>query len=212
MKMSNFTPVFQSTFFPPIQQIAHIRKYGSILIEQHDTYSKQTFRNRLQIAGPNGLQNLSIPVEKPFGSKTKMKDILINDATDWQTNILRSIKTAYKNSPFYEYYIDDFIPFFENKYEKLVDLNTAVIKRLLELLEIETRIELTQDYERNYEIDFRDLVHPKPQFRKEDTNFELKKYHQLFEEKYGFISNLSILDLIFNEGPLSYFYLKNSLI
>lgn len=204
-------PIFQSTFFPPVQQIAHISCYSEIMIEQHDTYSKQTFRNRLQIAGPNGIQNLSIPVEKPYGSKTRMKDIVIKNATDWQTNMIRSIKTAYKNSPFYEFYIDDFIPFFEQKFDRLIDLNLKVLSKILITLEIETSIDLSKEYMHDYQNDYRDIVHPKPQFRKPDSLFTPEKYHQLFEDKHGFIPNLSILDLIFNEGPLSYFYIKNSM-
>ncbi|PLX15687.1 MAG: hypothetical protein C0599_16395 [Salinivirgaceae bacterium] len=204
-------PVFQSAYFPPIQQFAHFTKFDKVFIEQNDTYSKQTFRNRLQIAGPNGLQNLSIPVEKPFGSKTKMKDIIIKDSIDWQDNIFKSIQTAYKNSPFYEYYIDDFMPFFEQKYNKLIDLNIDILNKILESLEIECQVVLTDKYATNYQLDNREIVHPKPQFRISDPSFNQKQYHQLFEEKYGFLPNLSILDLIFNEGPLSYFYLKNSI-
>lgn len=205
-------PIFQSTFFPPIQIIAHMAKYSQVYVEQQDTYSKQTFRNRLQIAGPNGIQNLSIPVEKPFGSKTKMKDVLIKNTNDWQLQMLKSIQTAYKNSAFYEYYIDDFKPFFEQRFSLLIDLNIKVLHKVKELLEIECTIETTEEYIHEYENDFREIAHPKPQFRKPDPSFEQQKYHQLFEEKYGFIPNLSIMDLIFNEGPLSYFYLKNAVI
>jgi hypothetical protein len=208
---NNSKPIFQSAFFPPVQQIAHISCHSEITIEQNDTYSKQSFRNRLQIAGPNGIQNLSIPVEKPFGSKTKMKDIVIKNTTDWQTNMFRSIRTAYKNSPFYEFYIDDFIPFFEQKFDYLIDLNLDVLSKILKTLEIETSIEVSKEYIHECKNDYREIVHPKPQFRKPDSHFSPKKYHQLFEEKNGFIPNLSILDLIFNEGPLSYFYIKNSI-
>lgn len=204
-------PIFQSTFLPPVQQIVHMMNAGEIIIELHDHYSKQTFRNRMQIAGPNGIQNLSIPVSKPNGSHTKMKDIKINNEKPWQEQIYKSIRTAYQNSPFYEFYIDDFLPFFKNKYSKLTDLNHQILLKVFEILEFDINISFTQSYIHEYNRDFRNTIHPKPQFREADPAFQPATYHQIFEDKYGFIPNMSIVDLIFNEGPLSYFYLKKSI-
>ncbi|WP_057954509.1 WbqC family protein [Salinivirga cyanobacteriivorans] len=212
MKNKMSQVAIQSAFFPPIQQISHIMRYNQVVIEQHDTYAKQTFRNRVQIAGPNGLQNLSIPVIKPHGSKTKMKDILVNNEKDWQDQILKSIRTAYRNSPFYEFYIDDFAKILNTQIPKLFDLNLQLLRAILELLEIDTALIPSSDYQHNYEIDLRNIAHPKPQHKENDNCYNPVSYHQLFSEKYGFIENLSIIDLLFNEGPLSYFYLEKTIV
>lgn len=202
----------QSALFPPIQQISHIMRYDEVIVEQNDSYAKQTFRNRLQIAGPNGLQNLSIPVIKPHGSKTKMKDILINYDKDWQDQIFKSIRTAYHNSAFYEFYIDDFMPFFNTKTPKLFQLNINILRKILEILEIDTKLLPSEQYRQTYESDLREIIHPKPQHRPADHYYRDVVYHQLFEEKYGFIGNLSIIDLLFNEGPLSWFFLEKTIV
>ena len=204
------TIIIQSAVFPPIQQISWIMKAKTILVEQHDTYAKQTFRNRMQIAGPNGLQNLSIPVTKPLGAESKTKDILINYDSPWQTQFLKSIKTAYQNSAFFEYYIDAIEALLMRKDEKLIDYNITILKALLNILEINPSVKVTDKYEKTYENDFRDILHPKPQYQRADNIFKPSQYHQVFEEKYGFLPNLSIIDLIFNEGPLSYFVLINA--
>ncbi|MFO7864157.1 MAG: WbqC family protein [Salinivirgaceae bacterium] len=202
--------IIQSTFFPPIQQLGWMMQHPHIVIEQHDTYAKQTFRNRMQIAGPNGIQNLSVPIEKPFGSQSKMKDIRVKYNDDWQKQIFRSIRTAYHNSAFYEYYIDDFAPFFEQRFDYLIDLNTAILRKVLEILELDVDIRFSEAYTDHGKGDFRDIAHPKPQYRKADPYFVSAHYYQLFAEKYGFMPNLSIIDLLFNEGPQSYFVLKES--
>ena len=204
------TIIIQSAVFPPIQKKSWIMKAKTILVEQHDTYAKQTFRNRMQIAGPNGLQNLSIPVTKPLGAESKTKDILINYDSPWQTQFLKSIKTAYQNSAFFEYYIDDIEALLMRKDEKLIDYNITILKALLNILEINPSVKVTDKYEKTYENDFRDILHPKPQYQRADNIFKPSQYHQVFEEKYGFLPNLSIIDLIFNEGPLSYFVLINA--
>jgi hypothetical protein len=202
--------IIQSAFFPPVQQFAWIMQHPRIVIEQHDTYAKQTFRNRMQIAGPNGIQNLSVPIEKPFGSQSKMKDIRVKYNDDWQKQIFRSILTAYHNSAFYEYYIDDFAPFFKQPFDHLIDLNTAILRKALEILELDVDIRFSAAYTEHGKADFREFAHPKPQYRKADPYFKPPAYYQLFTEKYGFIPNLSIIDLLFNEGPQSYFILKQS--
>lgn len=202
--------IIQSAIFPPIQQISWIMQAKTVLIEQHDTYAKQTFRNRMQIAGPNGLQNLSIPVTKPLGAASKTKDIFINYDSPWQTQFLKSIKTAYQNSAFFEYYIDDIEALLMRDDEKLINYNFAILEALLNMLEINHTTMLTRQYEKTYETDFREIMHPKPQYQKPDNAFEPIRYHQVFEEKFGFLPNLSIIDLIFNEGPLSYFVLKKT--
>jgi len=204
--------LIQSALFPPIQQISRIMRAKKVIIEQHDTYSKQTYRNRFQILGPNGLQNLSIPVVKPFGSETKMKDVKISYTRDWQNQIYRSIRTAYRNSPFYEFYIDDFMFCFTQKHDKLINLNIGILKTVLEILEIDVTLEFSTQFNKTHPHDLRDIVHPKPQYRKTDNLYRNVTYHQLFTDKFDFIPNLSIIDLIFNEGPLSYLYLKKTIV
>ncbi len=141
-----------------------------------------------------------------------MKEVKISYTIDWQNQIYRSIRTAYRNSPFYEFYIDDFMFCFTQKHNKLIELNTAILKTLLEILEIDVDIEFTNEYKKNYIKDLREMVHPKPQYKKEDKQYRNVIYHQLFTEKFEFMPNLSIIDLIFNEGPLSYLYLKKTIV
>ena len=211
MIINQNTAVLQSCYFPNIQYISKLLIHKNIQLEIYDTYAKQTYRNRFEIYSPNGIQALSIPVEKIHGSKTMVKDILISQKTNWQDNHLKSIITAYKSSPFFEFYIDEFTPFFKKKYFKLIDLNTEILNKTIELLELENNITYTTKYNSIYPIDYRDTIHPKKQTQKHDSTFLCATYHQTFESKFGFIKNLSILDLIFNEGPMSYFILKNSI-
>lgn len=187
-------------YFPPVQYFSKLIKYENIFIEKYENYIKQTYRNRCIILSANGLQTLSIPIKKESGRKTKISDIKIDYTTNWQKNHFRSISSAYFSSPFYEFYIDAFLIFFEKKYKYLFDLNLDIIKALLGELEEYKNIYFTKSYISNPNFDdFRTKIHPKKNFP--DLDFVPKKYTQVFSEKFEFQKNLSILDLLFNEGP-----------
>jgi hypothetical protein len=162
---------------------------------------KQTCRNHCHIYGPNGLQVLSVPVHKVNGNHTLVKDIRIVTSIPWQRLHLRSIETAYNNSPFFLYYKDEFIKVFQKKFEFLLDLNTHLLTIIFNILKIEKRVGFTQEF---LKIplgtgDYRKLLKQK----KTTSNNNFPPYNQVFSSKYGFIADLSILDLIFNLGPES---------
>ncbi len=198
---NNKTIILSSAYFPPIQYFSKLIHYNNVIIEKHENYSKQSYRNRCIIYAANGLQTLSIPVKKRSG-KIKISDVEIEYVTDWQTIHLRSIDSAYRSSPFYEYYIDALLPIFNKRYKYLFDLNIDIINKILNEIEEESNITFSEKFiNLGVEYDFRELIHPKEKKQIPDPNFIPKKYTQVFSNKYGFQPNLSILDLLFNEGP-----------
>ena len=201
------TALLQSTYFGPVQWYQKLYRYDSILIEQHDTYQKQTFRNRCVIATANGLQALTVPVEAP-GERCAMKEVRISDHNQWRRVHWNALQSAYSESPFFEYYQDDIRPFFEKKYDYLIDFNEAIRQKICELIDIEPKVEYTKEfisYTPSTIADYREVIHAKhPQ---PDADFTPKRYWQVFERKHGFQPNLSILDLLFNMGTESVFYL-----
>lgn len=201
------TALLQSTYFGPVQWYQKLYRYDSILIEQHDTYQKQTFRNRCVIATANGLQALTVPVEAP-GERCAMKEVRISDHNQWHRVHWNALQSAYSESPFFEYYQDDIRPFFEKKYDYLIDFNEAIRQKICELIDIEPKVEYTKEFISSTPstiADYREVIHAKhPQ---PDADFTPKRYWQVFERKHGFQPNLSILDLLFNMGTESVFYL-----
>lgn len=201
------TALLQSTYFGPVQWYQKLYRYDSILIEQHDTYQKQTFRNRCVIATANGLQALTVPVEAP-GERCAMKEVRISDHNQWRRVHWNALQSAYSESPFFEYYQDDIRPFFEKKYDYLIDFNEAIRQKICELIDIEPKVEYTEEFISSTPstiADYREVIHAKhPQ---PDADFTPMRYWQVFERKHGFQPNLSILDLLFNMGTESVFYL-----
>ena len=201
------TALLQSTYFGPVQWYQKLYRYDSILIEQHDTYQKQTFRNRCVIATANGVQALTVPVEAA-GEKCTMKEVRISDHNQWRRVHWNALQSAYSESPFFEYYQDDIRPFFEKKYDYLIDFNEAIRQKICELIDIEPKVEYTEEFISSTPstiADYREVIHAKhPQ---PDADFTPMRYWQVFERKHGFQPNLSILDLLFNMGTESVFYL-----
>lgn len=190
-----------TSYLAPIQYYTKLLNYKQAYIEIHDHFIKQTYRNRCKIYGANGLLQLSIPVKKDQ-IKTKVKDIQIDYDTNWQKMHWKSIESAYRSSPFFEFYADDLIPFYFGEYKYLYEFNSEIQKVILDLLETNPNIKFTKDFIEfdNPEFeDYRERIHPKKNI--DDRNFKIDRYNQVFEEKYGFIENLSIVDLLFNEGP-----------
>nr|WP_320118728.1 WbqC family protein [uncultured Marinifilum sp.] len=212
--MENTQALLASSYFAPIQYYCKLIQYNKVLIEQWENYSKQSYRNRCNIYGANGILALSVPVIKASNRKIFTKDVKISYDTNWQKLHLKGIEAAYKSSPFYEYYIDDLERFFTQKWEYLLEFNMEIQAEICSLLEIEANIELTTDFiqnETNNIIDYRDSIHPKISKNKADSTFNAKPYTQVFGDKYGFQSNLSILDVLFNLGPDGLSYLESCL-
>lgn len=198
------TLILNTAYFPPIQYFSKIKNYPEVRIEQYEHYGKQSYRNRFEILSANGVLPLSVPVKKPFGDKTLVKDIEVDYAINWQKQHFKGIESAYKNSPFYDYYMDEFQSYFEKKEKFLLELNGKILHQLLEILDINRKIGYTTEFEKEIHnaCDMRDVIHPKASRRKEeDTGFQAIGYQQTFSEKFPFIPNLSILDLLFNTGP-----------
>ena len=192
------TTLLSSAYLPPISFFTAIKSGGDVLIEQYDNYCKQTYRNRCRIATANGIQALTIPVVKTDSTKQLMKDVRISDHGDWRRQHWNALESAYMNSPFFMYYQDDFRPFYEKKYEFLIDFNTELTLLILKLAGIDKLIRLTESYTRKTDdiLDLRHLIEPG---KNEPQN--PKEYWQVFKQKYGFIANLSAIDLLFNMGP-----------
>ena len=200
--------LFVSTaYLPPIAFYASILKTDVYIMEKYETYVKQTYRNRCHIMSANGLLPLSIPIEKPDGSRSRMKDIQISNSVNWQANHWKAIESAYNKSPFFLYYRDEFEKFYTQKYENLFDFNLELIEFINTKIGLDKKIAFTEEYHHipKKSKDARNRFHPK----KDKSNFEFPHYYQVFEEKHGFVPNLSIIDLLFNEGPGSAFYLQS---
>jgi hypothetical protein len=188
-----------TAYLAPIEYYMALYEADTIQLEQHEYYEKQSYRNRCNIAAANGQMALTIPIEKLGGVKILTRDIRISEHNDWQIHHWRSIESAYNSTPFFEYYKDDFQPFYEKKWTFLWDFNQEIQVKALELLDFKPITILTEEYKTKIDdniLDLRNSIHPK----KENSIIHFKTYYQVFEQKFGFISNLSIIDLLFNMG------------
>ena len=217
--------LLSTTYFGPVQWYQKLYRYEEVEIEQWESFQKQTYRNRCQIATTQGIQALTVPVER--GTSQQIKDIRISDHGNWRHLHWNALVSAYGESPFFEYYQDDIRPFFEKKWEFLFDFNEDIRMKMCELLDIQPKVYFSLEFKVyslemntqvaekstinykhstiNKRIDFRTAINPKhPQ---PDPDFEPKPYYQVYQQKHGFLENLSILDLLFNMGPEGIFYL-----
>lgn len=203
--------LLSSLYLAPVEYYAVLFHADKALIEIHDHYQKQSFRNRCIIAGANGSMTLSIPVEKPKSGVASTKDVRISDHGNWRHLHWNAIRSAYSSTPFFQYYEDDFKPFYEEKHLFLYDFNEQVRRLVCRLIGIETPISYTSRYivHSAEEIrsgvgmaDLREVIHPK-----RPILFKTPPYYQVFSDKLGFLPNLSILDLLFNLGSESRIYL-----
>lgn len=194
------------TYFPSISHYVAMAQAGSVTFEVEDNFQKQTNRNRMYIYSPNGIQLLNIPLKhNPVAGHQKFKDTKIEQAFDWQKQHFKSLEAAYRTSPFFEYFEDDIRPVFEKKHTFMMDLNFQVMEILAGCLKMDFSYNKTTEYfheAENY-TDLRYLANGK-----KDTS-EFEEYTQVFGDRHGFINNLSILDLLFNEGRYALDYLKN---
>lgn len=208
------SPILLSTaYFAPIQYYTKLFAHETVGLEQFENYSKQSYRTRCDILAANGPLSLSVPIKKEAQAKVLIKDVRIDYDLPWQRMHWKSIESAYRHSPFYEYYIDSFERFFIRQYEFLLDLNQEIQAQMLIELDVQCQLELTSDYCPSSMFggaDLRDAIHPKPCLKQDDPTFKPEPYYQVFADRFGFTPNLSILDLLFNEGPCSITVLDNS--
>ena len=193
-------------YFPNIHQFTQIIKANNILFEVSDNYQKQTFRNRTYIYGANGKLGLFIPVIHSHKNRELFKDVKISYESNWMDLHLKSLQSAYRSSPYFEYFEDDFIKLYSEKEKFLADFNIKCIRLISSLLDLDLDYKISGEYveKTNDIIDLRDLSNARKE-KKIDT----PKYIQVFESKHGYINNLSILDLLFSEGPNSVSLITN---
>jgi len=194
------------TYFPSISHYVAMAQSERIVFEMEDNFQKQTNRNRTYIYSPNGVQLLNIPVKHSKQMHQKTKDIQIETDFDWQKQHFKSLEAAYRSSPFFEYFEDEILPIFEKKHTYLLDLNFEtmhIVSKFLRMkFEYDTTTEYFHDVESKKFLDLRSLANGK----KDHSQFET--YTQVFDDKHGFLNNLSVLDLLFNEGRYAMDYLK----
>lgn len=204
METTNNSCLLSSTYFGPIQWYQKLNHYDTCFIEQHESFVKQTYRNRCVIATANGAQALTIPTV--HGDSMQMKDIRISDHANWRHVHWNALASAYGESPFFEFYQDDVRPFYEKRWEFLFDFNMEIMEKMTELLDLRPTTRVTKEYEKSVShADFRDAIRPKHPLP--DADFTPKRYYQVYEHRFGFLPNMSILDLLFNEGNEAIFYL-----
>lgn len=198
------TGLLHPTYFPNLSHFVVMIKSQVLYLEVCDNYQKQTYRNRAEIYGANGKLALTVPVNYTQKNRQLYKDVRIANGDKWQQLHLKSLESAYRMSPFFEFYIDDLLPLFNTKFSFILDLNLACLEILKDCMQINLSYTKTENFELEPQIsDYRYLVN-----RKSNT-ITTSKYQQVFSDKHGFMGNLSILDLLFNEGPNSELYLLN---
>ncbi len=207
--------LLSTAYLPPIEYFAAIANSNKITIEREEIYQKQSYRTRCHIYSGNGILVLNVPVlrSSESGHKIPIKEIKIDYSKPWISQHKRGLEAAYKSSPFFEYYQDDIFSVIDKKETFLIDLNSKLTELFAELIGIDFNLIYTQSYhtanDGNSILDLRDRIHPKN--KQESILQELKiekPYYQVFNSKQGFIPNLSIIDLLCNEGPNSISYLK----
>lgn len=197
--------LLSTTYFGPIQWYQKLYRAEHVEIEQWESFQKQTYRNRCLIATTNGVQALTVPVE--HGDSPLIKDIRLSDHGNWRHLHWNALQSAYGESPFFEYYQDDIRPFFEKHWTFLLDFNEEIRQKMCELIDIQPNVSYTEGFipEESPLTSYRTAISPKhPQ---DDPDFQPKRYYQVYDQKHGFLPNLSILDLLFNMGPESIFLL-----
>ena len=217
--------LLSTTYFGPVQWYQKLYRSEAVQIEQWESFQKQTYRNRCLIATTMGVQALTVPVErrKVEGERWKVegerwkentiRDMRISDHGNWRHLHWNALVSAYGESPFFDYYQDDIRPFFEQRWDYLLDFNEAIREKMCELLDIQPKVSFTDSWNISPSTfhlppstsDFREAIRPKHPLP--DPDFEAKPYYQVYQQKHGFLPNLSILDLLFNMGPEGIFYL-----
>lgn len=194
----NKATIFPLFYLPPIHYFTALKQsQGEILLEIHEHFPKQTYRNRASIHSPNGKLDLIVPVERGAEVHRPIKDVRIIYEFNWQRIHWLSLQTSYRSSAFFEFYEDDFAPFYEKKWDFLIDYNQELFTLISRLLKLDFSYTPTTEYKIvATELDFRKTIHPK-----KNLLISASPYYQVFEDRNGFIEKLSIVDLLFNQGP-----------
>ncbi|MDT0642860.1 WbqC family protein [Zunongwangia sp. F363] len=199
-------------YFGPVSQYVQLVNAEEVIFENEDNYQKQTYRNRMYIYDANGKLLLNIPIKHTSAlgisssGHQKYKQVLIENEFEWQKQHWRALKASYQTSPFFEFYEDELYPLYHKKYELLMEFNYSCMQFVLDCLQVDIPFRKTSEYILNLK-DVEDCRHFVDAKSKE--KFSNKRYAQVFEPKHGFIPDLSILDLLFNEGPNSLEYLRS---
>ncbi len=199
------TAIFSSYYMAPIEFYYYLTQYENIIIDIHEHFVKQTYRSRSYIMGPNGVQNLSIPL-KHVKRRKNLKEAQISYAENWQKIHWKSIEAGYRRSPYFEFYEDHFYPFYHQEQKYLYDFNEAIHHKIVELIGLNYNKSNSEEYISNTEgmDDYRNSFNPKSA----STHLQFPEYLQVFNDRNPFTPNMSIIDLLFNEGPNSLNYLK----
>ncbi|HEY5510767.1 MAG TPA: WbqC family protein [Prolixibacteraceae bacterium] len=207
MESSGNKVILNTAYLAPVQYFTKLLHYHEVWMDTGEHFLKQSYRNRCTILTANGPQNLSVPVAEGANSKKVIRDVMISYDHPWQKLHWKALISAYNNAPFFEYYSDSLAPFYEfKKWKFLADFNLEIQDVILSELNIKCNVNLKEQFIPEKDIplemdDFRYVIHPKVQRQKEDIHFRPQVYMQVFQEKFGFSPNLSIVDLLFNEGP-----------
>ena len=196
-------PVLTIAYFPPTEYFALLAKYSSVYMEACENYQKQSWRNRCRIYTENGPQDLNFPVQHRDGTfKLSIREIEVDYSTPWVAKTERCIETAYSSSAFFEYYRDELFAILDDHPRTLWELDMRIIRFFLAKIGLKTEIVPTADFAAEH-VD----IHPKrPNAILAELGLE-RPYYQVFADRFGFVPNLSVMDLLFNEGPASLDYL-----
>lgn len=195
-----------TAYLPPVSYMALLVQQRAVLLEAHEHFAKQTYRNRCVIYGPNGLQNLTVPVERS-GWREPIKDLRISYAENWVDNHWRALASAYNNSPFFAVLGDDIRKALDKKPVFLLDLNLELLATILDWLQDSSiSWSQTEQYMVDYKLDFRQRISPK----QTSILVHPQPYYQQFADRHGFQPDLSVIDLIFHEGRAAWDYLNEA--
>lgn len=208
------TVLLSSAYLPPVSYFSKLYAYEKVCVERFDHYMKQSYRNRCVIASAAGPLSLIIPTEKSEDPKCLMKDVRISDHGNWRHVHWNAFVAAYKQSPFFDYYADEFHEFFEKRYSFLFDFNSELCNWLCEQLDMHPVVAWSDDFivDTAGMDDFREQIHPKKRLQTDDASFKAVPYYQVFQEKQGFQADLSVADLLFNMGPEGLLVLRDSIL
>lgn len=204
--------ILSSAYLAPIQYYSKFLADDTVYIEQHENYQKQSYRNRCTILSANGVIPLSVPIVHSGALKCEIRDICIAEHGNWKHMHWNALVSAYNSTPFFEYYRDDFQPFYEKNFKYLFDFNESFRELICNLIGLDiANVKYTDEYKSDFtDSDFRNFIHPKKSWQS-DEDFISIPYYQVFQERFGFTPNLSIVDLLFNMGNESLIVLNGSI-
>jgi hypothetical protein len=191
-------------FLPSVQYLSKWLCFERVVIEQHEHYIKGSYRNRAHLIGSNAPICLSLPLQKGKNEQMPIREVQLANEQSWQKAMIRTIQSAYGKAPFFEFYAPPLLEILEQPHTFLFDLNRKLLEEILDLLELDTPLSYTSAFQPSPPegmLDFRNAIHPKKHRRRPDSEYQVVEYPQVFQEKHGFLPNLSILDVLFCAGP-----------